>query len=44
MRDPGRAIPLNEQALADCARVLGEDHPTTVLVRRKLAVVRQQRG
>jgi hypothetical protein len=27
--DPGRAIPLFEQALQGCRRVLGEDHPWT---------------
>jgi hypothetical protein len=31
--DLGRAIPLYEQTLADCERVLGADHPTTQVVR-----------
>jgi hypothetical protein len=41
--DLGRAIPLYEQALADCLRVLGEDHPTSALVRDNLAAARRQR-
>ena len=40
--DLGRAIPQFEQALADCVRVLGEDHPQTKIVRDSLATARQQ--
>ena len=39
--DLGRAIPLFEQALADCVRVLGADHPQTKTVRANLAAARQ---
>ena len=39
--DLGRAIPLYEQALADCVRVLGADHPQTKIVRANLAAARQ---
>jgi hypothetical protein len=35
----GRAIPLFERSLADCTRVLGEDHPVTKTVRRNLREV-----
>ncbi|MGW1917287.1 tetratricopeptide repeat protein [Streptomyces sp. NPDC002076] len=35
--DPGRAIPLFEQALIDAERVLGEDHPDTLASRNNLA-------
>jgi len=35
--DLSRAIPLREQALADCVRVLGEDHPQTLASRGHLA-------
>jgi hypothetical protein len=41
--DLGRAIPLYEQALAECARVLGEDHPTSAVVRDNLAAARRKR-
>jgi hypothetical protein len=41
----GEAIGLYEATLADCERVLGSDHPTTVIVRDNLAAARQrQRG
>ncbi len=41
----GEAIDLYEAALADCERILGPDHPTTVTVRDNLAAARQrQRG
>ena len=40
--DLGRAIPLYEQALADCLRILGEDHPQTKIARGNLAAARQQ--
>jgi Tetratricopeptide repeat len=33
----GRAIPLLEQALADCVRVLGPNHPDTLKSRNNLA-------
>jgi len=33
----GRAIPLFEQTLADCERVLGGDHPQTLTARNNLA-------
>ena len=39
--DPGRAIPLFEQALADSVRVLGKDHPQTKMLRGNLAAARQ---
>ena len=39
--DLGRAIPLYEQTLADCVRVLGADHPQTKIVRGNLAAARQ---
>lgn len=42
--DLGRAIPLYEQALADCERVLGGDHPITKAVRGNVEFVRRQRG
>ena len=32
----GEAIPLSEQALADCERVLGPDHPGTLTSRNNL--------
>ena len=35
--DLDRAIPLNEQTLADSARVLGQDHPETLTSRNNLA-------
>lgn len=38
------AIPLLEQTLADCERVLGADHPTSNTVRRNLAAVAGQRA
>lgn len=38
--DLGRAIPLYEQALADCRRVLGDDHPLTKAVRANLAALK----
>ncbi|MEU7075802.1 tetratricopeptide repeat protein, partial [Streptomyces narbonensis] len=37
--DVGRAIPLFEQTLADRVRVLGGDHPDTLLSRNNLAYV-----
>jgi tetratricopeptide repeat protein len=39
--DLGRAIPPYEQALADCVRVLGADHPQTKTVRANLTAARQ---
>ena len=33
------AIPLLEQSLADCERVLGTDHPSTKVVRENLAAL-----
>jgi hypothetical protein len=36
------AIPLFEQALAECERVLGHDHRETFRVRNNLADARQQ--
>ncbi|GAA1022856.1 hypothetical protein Aple_086490 [Acrocarpospora pleiomorpha] len=38
--DLDRAIPLYEQTLADCERVLGSDHPITIRVQGNLATVR----
>ncbi|WP_173267813.1 tetratricopeptide repeat protein, partial [Streptomyces pacificus] len=35
--DLGRAVPLYEQTLADRVRVLGEDHPDTLVSRNNLA-------
>jgi hypothetical protein len=35
--DLDRAIPLYEQTLTVCVRVLGEDHPISALVRDNLA-------
>jgi hypothetical protein len=40
----GEAIPLYEQNLADCVRVLGEDHPKTLTARNNLAVAYQSAG
>ncbi|GIE88420.1 tetratricopeptide repeat protein [Actinoplanes regularis] len=37
-----RAIPLYEQALTDCRRVLGDDHPTTKIMRENLAAAAQE--
>ncbi|MEU4838655.1 tetratricopeptide repeat protein [Nocardia testacea] len=35
------AIPLLEQTLADCKRILGEEHPNTHMVRKNLSAVRE---
>ena len=40
----GRAIALFEQALADCVRVLGEDHPSTLISRNNLADAYREAG
>ena len=42
--DLGRAIPLHEQTLTDCARMLGEDHPATLTFRSNLAGAYQEAG
>ncbi|MFJ1994062.1 tetratricopeptide repeat protein [Streptomyces asiaticus] len=42
--DLGRAIPLYEQTLTDTIRVLGEDHPTTRVVRDNLHGARSDPG
>jgi hypothetical protein len=42
--DLGRAIPLLEQAVAGCARVLGADHPQTLGSRNNLAYCYQAAG
>ncbi|CCI52002.1 tetratricopeptide repeat protein [Nostocoides jenkinsii] len=42
--DLGRAIPLYEATLADRERVLGPDHPNTVVTRRKIAAVQSLRN
>lgn len=34
---PGKAVPLLEWTLADCKRLLGRDHPTTIRARSNLA-------
>ena len=39
--DLDRAIPLNEQTLADSVRVLGVGHPQTKIVRGNLTAARQ---
>ncbi|WP_203880394.1 tetratricopeptide repeat protein, partial [Planobispora takensis] len=39
--DLGRAIPLYEQTLTDCERVLGPEHPITKAVRGNLETVRR---
>jgi hypothetical protein len=39
--DSERAIPLFEQALAGCVRVLGDDYPQTKTVHTNLAVAPQ---
>src|SRR2546429_3598236 len=39
-----RAIPLYEQGLADCVRVLGDDHPHTMTLRANLATAYQAAG
>ncbi|SIS12733.1 Tetratricopeptide repeat-containing protein, partial [Microbispora rosea] len=38
--DLTRAIPLLEQTLTNCERVLGPDHPTTHVVRGNLEIAR----
>jgi hypothetical protein len=38
--DPGRAVPLFEQTLADSVRVLGADHPQTKEVGGNLGAAR----
>jgi hypothetical protein len=46
-QDAGRTaegIPLYERALADMERLLGPDHPYTVIVRNNLASARQKMG
>ncbi len=42
--DLGRAIPLLEQTLADCERVLGGDHPDTLHSRNNLASAYESAG
>jgi hypothetical protein len=37
--DLGRAIPLLEATLADCIRLLSDDHPLTQTVRRNLRAI-----
>ena len=44
LADPGRAIPLTEMTLADCERVLGADHPTTLQCRNNLAYAYHMAG
>ena len=41
---PAEAIPLFEQTLADCERVLGADHPDTLTSRNNLAAAYQAAG
>jgi DNA replication protein DnaC len=40
----GEAIPLYERTLADRARILGEDHPDTMMSRNNLASAYQEAG
>ncbi|MEU1456942.1 tetratricopeptide repeat protein, partial [Streptomyces avermitilis] len=40
----GEAIGLLEQVVADCERVLGDDHPSTLAARNHLAVSYRQAG
>ena len=44
MGDLGRAIPLYEQTLTDIVRVLGADHPSTLVSRNNLAGAYQAVG
>ncbi|MBO4257160.1 tetratricopeptide repeat protein [Streptomyces griseorubiginosus] len=44
MGDLGQAIPLYERTLADSERVLGADHPDTLLSRNNLAGAYAQAG
>lgn len=41
---PSRAIPMHERALADCERMLGDDHPHTLASRSDLATACQAVG